>query len=360
MAIDCLSLSFGHGHRLSLSLSPDHGHRLSIFLLFMAIDCLSLPPLIVEICSLSASLDRGDLLSLWSWGSVLSLFWPWALTLSLALGLGNSAFSLSGHDHGFSLSYSHGHSLSLSLSSGHGHWLALSSGHDHWLSLGRRDLLSLSLLVVEICSFSFSHSLWVRATCSCPSLDHGHLFSPSVFLWEIHTFFSLSVGHKHLLLFSSGHCHLFSIFFSPLTTAGCSLLFPQKKHLLSLFYLPSFSFLCYLNLSTSVSVRFLAAMTCINLSWLHSILIAYATGASIPSGRGVLVSHCWAFFSCEREHILYRMFSQILNEPECFLTTVYHLPCDSYSFLVPWNTNLTSVPTPGNEVGTRYPYLWWC
>ena len=135
-------------------------------------------------------------------------------------------------------------------------------------SLDREDLLSLSLslLVVEICCFSFSHSLWVRATCPCPSLDHGHLFSPSVFLWEIHTFFSLSVGHKHLLLFSSGHCHLFSIFFSPLTTAGCSLLFPQKKHLLSLPYLPWFSFLCYLNLSTSVSVPFLAAMTCINLS----------------------------------------------------------------------------------------------
>ena len=115
--------------------------------------------------------------------------------------------------------------------------------------------LSLSLLVVEICSFSFPHSLWVRATCPCPSLDHGHLFSPSVFLWEIHTFFSFSVGHKHLLLFFSGHCHLFSIFFSPLTTADCSLLFPQKKHLLSLPYLPSFSFLCYLNLSTSVSVN---------------------------------------------------------------------------------------------------------
>ena len=127
-------------------------------------------------------------------------------------------------------------------------------------------ICSLSLLVVEICSFSFSHSLWVRATCSYPSLDHGHLFSPSVFLWEIHTFFSLSVGRKHLLLFSSGHCHLFSIFFSPLITAGCSLLFPQKKHLLSLPYLLSFSFLCYLNLSTSVSVPFLAAMTCINLS----------------------------------------------------------------------------------------------
>ena len=134
------------------------------------------------------------------------------------------------------------------------------------LSLLAMTIDSLSLLVVEICSFSFSHSLWVRATCPCPSLDRGHLFSPSVFLWEIHTFFSLSVDHKHLLLFSSGYCHLFSIFFSPMTTAGCSLLFPQKKHLLSLPYLPWFSFLCYLNLSTSVSVPFLAAMTSINLS----------------------------------------------------------------------------------------------
>ena len=123
-------------------------------------------------------------------------------------------------------------------------------------SLGHGHLFSPLVFLWEICSFSFSHSLWVRATCPCPSLGHGHLFSPLVFLWEIHTFFSLfsSVGHKHLLLSFSGHCHLFSIFFSPLTTAGCSLLFPQKKHLLSLPYLPSFSFLCYLNLSTSVSV----------------------------------------------------------------------------------------------------------
>ena len=299
------SLSLGRGDLLSLAMTIG-----SISLLVMAIDCLSLSLLVVGICSLSP------------WPSALSLSWSWPSTVSL------------------SLPWSWRFALSLLL-----------------LIVG---ICSLSLLVVEICSFSFSHSLWVRATCPCPSLDHGHLFSPSVFLWEIHTFFSLSVGHKHLLLFSSGHCHLFSIFFSPLTTAGCSLLFPEKKHLLSLPYLPWFSFLCYLNLSTSVSVPFLAAMTCINLSWLHSILIACATGAGIPSGRGVLVSHCWAFLSCEREHILYRMFSQILNEPECFLTTVYHLPCDSYSFLVPWNTNLTSVPAPGNEVGTRYPYLWWC
>ena len=236
LLVICICALSGHDHRLSLA--PDHGHRLSLS---------------------------------WSWG-----------------------FALSRHDHRLSLSPGHGHRLSifllvmaidcLSLSPGHGHRLSLSllvmainclslpplivEICSLSASLDRGDLLSLSLLVVEICSFSFSHSLWVRATCPCPcpSLDHGHLFSPSVFLWEIHTFFSLSVGHKHLLLFSSGHCHLFSIFFSPLTTVGCSLLFPQKKHLLSLPYLPWFSFLCYLNLSTSVSVPFLAAMTCINLS----------------------------------------------------------------------------------------------
>ena len=171
---------------------------------------------------------------------------------------------------------------------------------------------------------------------------------------------SLSVGHEHLFLFSPGDCHLFSLSFSLMTTTSCSLLFPQKKRLFSLGYLSSPSFLRPFKLLTSVSVPFVAALACINLSWLHIILICYAIGVGIPSGRDVDVSHSWAFLSYERKHMLYRIFSQILNESECYLIIVYHLPCDSYSFLFPWNANLSSAPTSGNGMGTRYAYLWWC
>ena len=133
-----------------------------------------------------------------------------------------------------------------------------------------------SLLFVGICSLSLSLGggdlLFLFLSLS---MGKGYLPLPLPGPWTLvrsirlslgDSHFFLSVSHKHLLFFSSCHCLLFSIFFSPLTTPGCSLLFPQKKHLLSLPYLPSFSFLCYLNLSTSVSVPFLAAMTCINLS----------------------------------------------------------------------------------------------
>ena len=168
------------------------------------------------------------------------------------------------------------------------------------------------------------------------------------------------MGHEHLLIFSPSDCHLFFRSFSLLTMTSCSLLFLQRKHLVSLCYLSSPSFLRPLKLLTSVSAPFLAALACINLSWLHIILICYAIGVGIQSGSDVGVSHSWAFLSYEQKHMLYRIFSQILNESKCCLIMVYHLPCDSYSFLIPWNANLTSAPTSGNGMGTRYAYLWWC
>ena len=96
MAIDCLSLSLSWLWPSTVFLSPGHGHPLSFSLLVMAIDCLSLPPLIVEIGSLS-----------------LCFFRSWGFALSLAMRIGS--FSL----------------------------LAMASDS---LSLGRRDLLSLSLV----------------------------------------------------------------------------------------------------------------------------------------------------------------------------------------------------------------------
>ena len=76
MAIDCLSLSWSWGFAFSrddhrLSLSPGHGHRLSLSLFW------SWPS------TVSLSLGRGDLLSLAM--TIGSLSWSWPSTVSLSL-----------------------------------------------------------------------------------------------------------------------------------------------------------------------------------------------------------------------------------------------------------------------------------
>ena len=232
-------------------------------LLVMAIDCLSL------------SLGRGDLLLFWSWPSTVSLS---LLVIAidclslLVMAIDCPSFS-PGHGHRLSLSPGHGHRLSLS--PGHGHRLSLSPGHGHRLSL--------SLLVVGIwlSLFGHDHRLSIssghghRLSLSL-SMGKGYLPLPLRGLWTVALSIgfsgrftllslSLSVGDEHLLVFSSDHCHLFSICFSAPTTAGCSLLFGQKKQLVSLASLGSSSF-CHLNLSTSVPVPLVVAMTCINLN----------------------------------------------------------------------------------------------